>query len=76
MPKMNSAGPFGQGAGTGWGRGPCGAGERRGFGGYGFGRRRFISPQNELSALESEEKMLLEELEIIKAEKQALEAQK
>jgi hypothetical protein len=50
------------------GRGCCG--------GYGQGRRRFISPKNELSALENEEKMLLEELEVIKAEKEALKAQK
>jgi hypothetical protein len=50
------------------GRGCCG--------GCGQGRRRFISPKNELSALENEEKMLLEELEVIKAEKEALKAQK
>lgn len=74
---MDKTGPLGQGAGTGWGRGHCGSGLRRGYGcrgGYGMGRRRFISPKNELSALEEEEKMLLENLEIIKAEKQALKA--
>ncbi|MFA6307415.1 MAG: DUF5320 domain-containing protein [Patescibacteria group bacterium] len=79
MPKMDGTGPMGQGAGTGRGMGPCGAGNRMGrgcCGGYGQGRRRFISPQNELSALENEEKMLLEDLEIIKAEKEALKGQK
>jgi hypothetical protein len=58
--------------------GPCGAGNGMGrgcCGGFGQGRRRFISPKNELSALECEEKMLLEELEVIKAEKEALGAQ-
>jgi hypothetical protein len=40
MPGFNGSGPQGQGPGTGWGRGPCGAGLRRGFGrrGGGFGR--------------------------------------
>lgn len=79
MPKMNGTGPLGQGAGTGWGRGPCGNGLRRGqgcWGGYGYGRRNYLSPKNELAALEEEEKMLLEDLEIIKAEKEALKAQK
>jgi len=35
MPRFNGTGPFGTGPGTGWGRGPCGAGLRRGFGPYG-----------------------------------------
>jgi hypothetical protein len=58
--------------------GSCGAGMGvgRGFCGCGQGRRRFNSPKNELSALENEEKMLLEKLEILKAEKEALQAQK
>jgi hypothetical protein len=75
MPNLDKTGPMGQGASTGRGMGNCGAGMgfRRGCcGGYGQGRRRFISPKNELSALEDEEKMLLEELEVIKAEKEAL----
>jgi hypothetical protein len=46
------------------------------LGGYGQGRRRFISPKNELFALENEEKMLLEDLEVIRAEKEALRGQK
>ena len=69
MPKLDGTGPMGQGAGTGRGMGPCGAGLGLGrgcCGGYGFGRRRFISSKNELSALENEEKMLEEELKAIK----------
>ena len=79
MPKLDGTGPMGQGAGSGRGMGSCGnsMGIRRGCcGGYGQGRRRFISPKNELSALEDEEKMLLEDLEVIKAEKEALKTQK
>jgi hypothetical protein len=37
MPRNDATGPWGQGPGTGWGRGPCGAGLRRG-GGRGWGR--------------------------------------
>jgi hypothetical protein len=78
MPKLDGTGPMGQGAGTGRGIGPCGAGSGMGrncWGGYGFGRRRFISPKNELSALENEEKMLEEELSAVKEEKSSLQAQ-
>jgi Family of unknown function (DUF5320) len=41
MPGFDRTGPMGQGPGTGWGLGPCGAGRRRGggqFWGRGFGR--------------------------------------
>ncbi|MDD4289803.1 MAG: DUF5320 domain-containing protein [Patescibacteria group bacterium] len=77
MPRLNGTGPMGQGARTGRGLGRCGNGMGIGYGcrnGYGF--RRFISPKNELQALEDDEKMLLEELEIIKAEKRALKNEK
>jgi hypothetical protein len=37
MPGYDGTGPWGAGPGTGWGLGPCGAGQRRGFG-RGFGR--------------------------------------
>lgn len=38
MPRNDATGPWGQGPGTGWGRGPCGAGLRRGGGrGRGMG---------------------------------------
>jgi len=51
--------------------GPCcgGFGWGRGFS---FGRRRFVSPKNELAALEEEEQMLRDELNAIKEEKAAL----
>jgi len=59
--------------------GPCGGGMRRGGGrypgygqGFGFGGRQFISPKNELAALEAEEQDLEEQLAIIKEEKEAL----
>jgi hypothetical protein len=32
MPGYDGTGPRGQGPGSGWGMGPCGAGQRRGFG--------------------------------------------
>ena len=32
MPGFDASGPRGMGSGTGWGRGPCGAGLRRGAG--------------------------------------------
>lgn len=76
---MNGTGPLGQGAGTGRRMGSCvaGVGMGRGCcGGCGQGRRRFISPKNELSALEEEEKRLLADLEVVKAEKEALGAEK
>ena len=79
MPNMNGTGPLGQGAGTGRRMGCCGAGVGMGrgcCGGYGQGRRRFISTKNELSALEEEEKRLLADLEVVKAEKEALNAEK
>lgn len=41
MPGFDRTGPLGEGPGTGWGRGPCGAGRRRGGSrvwGQGFGR--------------------------------------
>jgi hypothetical protein len=38
MPRNDGTGPWGQGPGSGWGRGPCGAGLRRGGGrGRGMG---------------------------------------
>jgi len=74
MPRLNGTGPMGQGAGTGRGLGTCGGGMGQGWGCGcgGYGRRRFISPKNELAALEDEEKMLEAELAAIKEEKAAL----
>ncbi len=79
MPRLDRTGPMGQGPRTGRGLGPCGSGMRRGWGcwgGYGYGFRRFISPKNELTALEDEEKMLEEELAAIREEKAAIKNQK
>jgi len=76
MPRINGTGPLGYGPGTGWGMGPCGLGTRWGSGrGYGFGARRFISPENELAALEDEERMLKNELAAIEEEKKAIKSQ-
>jgi len=79
MPRQNGQGPvWGGGPGAGWGMGPCGAGMRMGRGcrgGYGFGSRRFISPKNEMAALDHEEKILTEELQAVKEEKAALKGQ-
>lgn len=59
MPRLDGTGPWGMGAGTGWGLGPCGLGLRRGLGrGYGF--RRWTK-QDEKVALEEEVKILKEE---------------
>lgn len=78
MPRLDKTGPMGQGPATGRGLGPCGIGLRRGWGcwgGFGYGLRRFISPKNELAALEEEEKMLEGELAAIREEKTALKSQ-
>ena len=78
MPRFDGTGPMGQGPRTGRRLGPCGDGMRRGWGcwggGYGYGRR-FISPKNELVALEDEEKILEEELSAVREEKAALKSQ-
>jgi len=69
---------MGQGPKTGRGLGPCGLGLRNGWGcwgGYGYGFRRFVSPKNALAALEDDEKMLEEELAVIRQEKAALKDQ-
>ena len=80
MPNMDGTGPRGMGAGTGWGRGPCGAGMRRGFGqGMGFGRRFCagwgmgqrpvnLSKEEEKKILKAEKESLEQELELINKE--------
>lgn len=75
MPYGDGTGPMGQGPRTGRGMGPCGARMRAGWGygaGFGPGFRRFISPKNELVALEEEQNMLEEDLRAIKEEIAAL----
>jgi hypothetical protein len=82
MPNLDGTGPNGQGPRTGRGMGNCGFWSRmfgRGYCGgcrYRQGCRRFISSTNGLSALENEEKILLEQLEIVKNEKEALKSAK
>jgi len=67
---------MGYGPVTGRGLGPCGAGMRHGWHHWGgAGCRRFISPKNEMSALEEEEQMLEQELQAVKEEKAALQKQ-
>jgi hypothetical protein len=68
MPNFDGTGPRGQGPLTGRGLGPCGYRGRMSFGGgYGYGRR-FISPKNELAALEDDKEALKKELEEINNE--------
>lgn len=79
MPRMDGTGPMGAGPMTGRGLGICGGG--MGVGRCGRGRGwgfwgSFRSPKNQLQALEDEEKILVEELEAVKAEKEALKSQK
>lgn len=76
MPKFDGTGPAGMGPKTGRGLGPCAGGMRQCWNcwGRGFGRR-FISPKNELAALEEEAKMLEEELKAIREEMNALKHQ-
>jgi hypothetical protein len=72
MPKFNGTGPMGQGSKTGRCLGSCGNVMRSNRVCCGYGFRRFISPKNEIAALENEEKILEEELTAIKEEKEAL----
>jgi hypothetical protein len=81
MPRFDGTGPLGQGPGTGWGLGPCGAGMgwRRGFG-RGFGRFwRFgsqITKKEEKEILGEEVGVLEDELKTIKARLAELKGQK
>lgn len=80
MPRMNGTGPTGQGPQTGRGMGRCPAGERM----FWCGRRMIgrggftttLSSEDQLKALDEEEKALLIDLEAVKAEKMALKSQK
>jgi len=78
MPYGDGTGPQGVGPMTGWDKGPCGSGLRKGRGGGWFGRgmgyfglRRGF-PKNEKDALDEEEKMLKEKLAQVQKEKAAL----
>ena len=59
MPKQDGNGPVGMGPGTGWGRGPCGAGQGCGrkFN-QGFSFRRFWTKSEEKESLQEEKEML------------------
>ncbi|MDD2684464.1 MAG: DUF5320 domain-containing protein [Candidatus Cloacimonetes bacterium] len=77
---MNGTGPNGQGPQTGRGMGRCASGERM----FWCGRRMMgrggfnlsLSPKDQLKALDEEEKALLSDLEMVKAEKKALQSKK
>ncbi|MBU4347911.1 DUF5320 domain-containing protein [Patescibacteria group bacterium] len=72
MPNQDKTGPMGQGPRTGRGLGPCGEGTRQGYGrGRGFFGRLFPRKNNQVS-LEEREKMLEEELQAIREEKENL----
>lgn len=78
MPKLDGTGPNGQGPGTGRGFGGCRGGMARGYAGccgQGFGFRRYFSAKNELAALEEDEKLLEDQLAMVKEEKAALQKQ-
>ena len=80
MPRINGTGPTGQGPQTGRGMGHCASGERM----FWCGRRMMgrggfklsLSPEDQLKALDEEEKALLLDLEAVKKEKEALKSQK
>jgi len=77
---MNGTGPMGQGPQTGRGMGRCASGERM----FWCGRRMMgggvfkvsLSSEDQLKALDEEEKALLLDLEAVKAEKEALKDKK
>lgn len=75
MPQGDRTGPMGMGPATGWGRGPCGTGMRRGFrrgsGNQGFGFRRFggMGSSQPVNFSQDDEKKILE------AEKVEIEAE-
>jgi hypothetical protein len=74
MPNRDGTGPLGDGAGTGWGRGNCGANLRKGLN---SARRRFFCKRQPTAIdLDAEEKLLKEELAEIANEKKALKDQK
>ena len=79
MPKEDGTGPRGTGPGTGWGTGPCSGGRalRRGIGRLGRGWfNRPWSADDQKSALETEEKLLKQELEAVRKERADLKGQK
>ena len=90
MPGGDGTGPQGLGSGTGWGRGPCGAGMMRGFRGRGFGFRRMavapaapvyrepieLSKEEKIKILEADRTDIEAELEAVKKEMEEIKKQK
>lgn len=69
MPRFDGTGPMGMGPMTGRGMGPCAGYRCPGCGyGIGYGRGRYVSAKNELSALENEEKAIKGDLEEVQEE--------
>jgi hypothetical protein len=67
MPAFDGTGPLGRGPGTGWGRGPCGAGLARGRSYNGrFWPRQEYSSDNGKEPLEEEIQELKKEMNEIK----------
>ncbi|MFA7088329.1 MAG: DUF5320 domain-containing protein [Patescibacteria group bacterium] len=79
MPRMNGTGPAGQGPMTGRGRGNCQNGERKFWCGrrFGFGfKNASLSTEEQITALDEEEKIINEELKAIKDQKELLKKEK
>lgn len=86
MPARDGTGPMGMGPMTGWGRGWCGGGWGRGFGGFGgwgrFGRGRGfggawagpVPPAWAAPTAEMEEQYLKQEMEMLKARMDEIQA--
>ena len=74
MPRFDRTGPRGEGPLTGRGFGPCGYGDRRGFG-RGFGRRQFCPFLEEPIVItkEEEKELLKEDIKALEQEKEYIE---
>jgi len=73
MPRFDGTGPMGFGPRTGWGMGPCGGcGLGWRLGGY-YSNHSRVPKADRLSMLTEEERVLSEELEAIREEKQSLQ---
>jgi len=77
MLRFDGTGPWGAGPGSGWGMGPCGCGGRwwRKDGSSGMGWRRFYSKGEERENIESEIKVMEEDLQALKERLEELKAQ-
>ena len=69
MPNFDRTGPLGLGPGTGWGRGPCGAGMRKGIGWrrfWGYCPGPAFTKKEEQDILQEETAVLEQELKAVK----------